>query len=245
MGRYVVEALRAQGDEPAVLARARGVDLRTGAGLDAAMAGAAALVDVSNITTARGAAAEAFFRAVTQRLLDAGERAGVGHHVVLSVVGVDRVPWGYYRAKLRQEEAARAGPVPATVLRATQFHEFAGQLLDRSRGPVAVLPRMRVQPVAAREVGAALAALAVAPPAAAAEPAELAGPEVHGLIDLARRTVRARGGRTRVLGVRLPGAAGRQLTGGGLLPGPGARRVGPAFADWLAAGGAGGAGAAG
>jgi uncharacterized protein YbjT (DUF2867 family) len=231
VGRLVVDALSAAGHEPVVLARSTGVDLVAGTGVEEAVAGAAAVVDVSNVPTLRQAPAEAFFTAATTALLEAGRRAGVRHHVVLSIVGVDRVAQGYYRAKAAQERLVLGGPVPGSVLRATQFHEFAGQLLDRSRGPLVVVPRMRVQPVAAREVAAALVELAVGEPAGATP--ELAGPEVHELTDLARRVLGARGDRRVLVPLRLPGAVGRQLAGGALLPaGPGGRGV-ETFDAWL------------
>ncbi len=138
VGRYVVEELGAAGHEPVVLSRSRGVDLVAGgAGLDAALDGVDAVVDVSNVTTTSARKSVAFFDAVGRNLLDAGERAGVRHHVVLSIVGIDRVGLGYYRGKLRQEDVVRGGSLPWSVLRATQFHEFAGQTLERvpSRSP--------------------------------------------------------------------------------------------------------------
>lgn len=109
-----------------------------------------------------------------------------------------------------------SGPLPASVLRATQFHEFAGQVLARVPGPVALVPRMRTQPVAAREVATALVALARSP--AVGRAPELAGPEVHDLVDLARRVARVTGRRRPVVPVRLPGATGRAMAGGALLP---------------------------
>ena len=231
VGRHVVEALRRSGHEPVVLARSTGVDVTTGRGLAEALAGATAVVDVTNRETLRRKAAGAIFEAATRHLLEASRTAGVGHLVVLSIVGVDRVPSGYYAAKLRQEEHALGGNVPATVLRATQFHEFAGQILERSTvGPVAPVPRMRVQPVAAREVGEVLAELATGPPLGGRT--ELAGPEQHDLVDMARRVVAARGG-PRVLPVRLPGKAWSAMSGSGLLPGPDARLGAQTFTQWL------------
>ncbi len=159
IGTMVVEALRANGDVPVVLARSAGVDLTTGEGLAERLAGAAAVIDVTNVRAMSGKKSAAFFTAATASLLDAGARAGVGHHVVLSIVGVDRLDLGYYHGKRRQEELALAGPVPATVLRATQFHEFASQMLA-ARGPFALAPKMACQPVAAREVADALARIA-------------------------------------------------------------------------------------
>jgi len=233
VGRLLVEELSAGGHDPVVLARSVGVDVTTGAGLDAALDGAEAVVDVSNVTTTRRGPAERFFATGTRHLIEAGRRAGVGHHVVLSIVGVDRVDQGYYAAKRAQERAVLDGGVPATVLRATQFHEFAGQLLERVPGPVAVVPRMRVQPIAAREVAAALAALVEDTPAGMAP--ELAGPEVHEFVDLVRKVLAARGSRRPVLPVRLPGRPGRLAAEGALLPtGPGPRGR-ETFDEWLAA----------
>jgi len=215
-GRLVVEELRRDGHEPVVLARSRGVDLVSGQGLDDALAGCAAVVDVSNVTTVRRDTAVRFFGGTAANLTAAAARAGVGHLVVLSIVGIDRVDLGYYAGKRRQEEVVTGGPVPWTLLRATQFHEFAGQLLERSRGPVAVVPRMLCQPVAVAEVAARLAGLATGAPAGFAR--ELAGPEQLQMTDLGRAVARARHLRRLVVPVRVPGATGRALATGGLLP---------------------------
>jgi uncharacterized protein YbjT (DUF2867 family) len=231
VGRHVVDRCRELGHEPVVLARSTGVDVVTGAGLAEALAGVDSVVDVTNVTTLARRRAVAFFEAATTHLLAAEKGAGVTHHVVLSIVGSDRVDFGYYLGKRHQEELALGGPVPATVLRATQFHEFAGQLLDRG-GAVTVVPRMLTQPIAAREVAEALVDLAVGTPTGLA--AELAGPEQHQMSDLVRRVRDARGSRRPVLTVRLPGRAGSGMATGGLLPGPGARIGRQTFAEWLA-----------
>lgn len=231
-GRYVVQALASAGHEAVVLARSRGVDVTTGTGLDDAVAGADAVIDVSNLTTMSKKKSVAFFTAGTQRLLAAGQRAGVRHHVALSIVGVDRVDFGYYEGKRRQEELVLAGPVPSSVLRATQFHEFAGQVLDQGRGPLAVVPRMRIQPVAAQEAAAALVALATGSPVGYAP--ELAGPAEEQLVDLARQLLQARRQRRVVLPLRIPGQAGRAMIEGGLLPGGPGPRGQQTFATWLA-----------
>ena len=234
-GRHVVAALTSGGHEPIVLARSRGVDLVTGKGLDEALVGVAAVVDVSNVVTTRRATSVAFFSAATNHLLAAGQRAGVAHHVALSIVGIDRVDYGYYEGKRRQEELVLGGPVPARVLRATQFHEFPAQVLSAVPGPIAPVIRMRIQPVAAREVAAALAALAVGDAVGLAP--ELAGPQEHELVDLARRVLKARGQRRVVFPFRMPGAAGRDLAGGGVLPQSSGRRGTQTFDEWLAADG--------
>ncbi|MDQ1036903.1 uncharacterized protein YbjT (DUF2867 family) [Streptomyces sp. V3I8] len=233
VGRYVVEELTAGGHEPVVLARARGVDLVTGAGLDAALAGAQAVVDVSNLQTTGAKTSIAFFEKSGRNLSGSGARAGVRHQVLLSIVGLERVPFGYYQGKLRQEEVlAKDGEVPWTVLRATQFHEFAQQVLERVPGPLAVVPRMRTQPVAAREVARHLVGLVLGPPRGMAP--ELAGPRVEEMTDMARRLLRARGQRRLLLPVRLPGRTGTAMAGGGNLPtGPGPRGT-QTFDAWLA-----------
>jgi uncharacterized protein YbjT (DUF2867 family) len=217
MGRLVVDDLRGAGHEPVVLARSTGVDLTTGAGLPAALEGARAVIDVSNVTTTSEKASVAFFEAATQHLLEAGQRAGVRHFVALSIIGVDRVPLGYYAGKRRQEELIAQGPLPWTVLRAAQFHEFAGQILERTTlGPIALVPRMLSQPVAAREVAARLTRLAVGEPQGMAT--EIAGPQQLQLTDMTRHLLQARGRRTLVLPLPVPGAAGKAASSGGLLP---------------------------
>jgi uncharacterized protein YbjT (DUF2867 family) len=231
-GRHVVDSLARSGHEPVVLSRSAGVDLVTGAGLAAALAGADAVIDVSNVTTTKRAVAERFFTAATTQLRDAAAAAGVGHYVLLSIVGVDRVNLGYYAGKRRQEQLLAAGPVPWTVLRATQFHEFAEQVLERMPGRIVLPPAMRSRPVAVAEVADALVEAVTAGPADGYA-TELAGPEVLWLADMARLVLRRRGQRRWVLLVLLPGRVGRQLRAGGSLP-PGEFREGKrSFADYL------------
>jgi uncharacterized protein YbjT (DUF2867 family) len=232
VGRYVVATLSEAGHDPVTLARSVGVDITNGNGLDAALAGVQALIDVSNVTTMKKGESIAFFEAGTRNLLDAGERAGVQHHVILSIVGIDRVDFGYYFGKRRQEELALGGGRPVSVLRSTQFHEFAGQMLDRARGPVALVPRMAVAPVAAREVATALVRLVEQGPAGLAP--ELGGPQRRELPELARAVLSARGRRRLLVPVRLPGAAGRAMAAGALLPAGDAVLGSQTFDDWLA-----------
>ena len=231
VGRHVVDVLREHGHQPIVLSRRDGVDVRTGAGLPAALDGVDAVVDVSNVVTLRRSVAERFFSDVSRTLLDAGRQAGARHHVALSIVGIDDVDIGYYAGKRAQERVVLAGD-RTSVLRATQFHEFAEQVVERAAGPVRLVPRMRVQPVAAREVAEALVDLALGDPVGRAP--DLGGPEPHDLVDLARRVVAARGSRRRVAPLPVPGAAGRAMASGALLPGPGARQGRTTFDRWLA-----------
>jgi uncharacterized protein YbjT (DUF2867 family) len=230
-GGWTVTALRDSGHDPVVLARSAGVDLVSGEGLAAALRGADAVVDATNVGTANGRAAAAFFEAATRNLMRAAAEAGVRHIVALSIIGIDLIPLGYYKGKVRQEQVLAGSSVPVSVLRAAQFHEFPGQYLSRTKSRLVVVPRWAMQPVAAREVGAALAGIAVGPPAAMTE---IAGPRRELMADLMRQVAAASGDRRRVVQVRLPGKAGRALAGGGGLPaGPGLRGT-QTFADWLA-----------
>jgi uncharacterized protein YbjT (DUF2867 family) len=233
VGKQVVAALAAAGHQPVVLARGCGIDLISGEGLSAALSDVEAVIDVSNLNTRKATEAVAFFGTATRQLLAAGERAGVRHHLALSIVGIDRVNMGYYEGKRKQEELVLAGQVPATVLRSTQFHEFAGQLLAQlPGGPIAVVPSMRTQPIAAREVASALVTAIAGPPAGLLP--ELAGPREESLVGMIRQLLRARGSRRRVLPIRLPAAGGAAMAAGGLLPsGPGPRGE-QTYADWLA-----------
>ncbi|NPC98222.1 SDR family oxidoreductase [Nocardioides sp. zg-DK7169] len=232
VGSHVVDVARGRGHEVVPLARSRGVDLTTGAGLDGLLAGVDAVVDVTSVRTQRRAGAEAFFGGVTRTLLAAEQEAGVGHHVALSIVGVDDVASGYYRGKQLQERLVGAAP-HGSILRATQFHEFAEQVLGfASLGPVSLVPRMLSQPVAADEVATALVTLAEAGPSGRVP--DLAGPERLDMVDLARRVSEARGLGRRVVGVPLPGAGGRAMRSGLLCPTGEGPRGTTTFAQWLA-----------
>ena len=232
-GRHVAESLTRSGHQPVLLARSRGVDLVTGAGLAGALAGADAVVDVSNVTTTKRSVSERFFTAATTHLRDAAAGAGVGHYVLLSIVGLDRVDLPYYAGKRRQEELLPAGTVPWTVLRTTQFHEFAAQVLARMRGPVALVPAMPSRPVAVAEVADALVEAVVTGPVDGYA-TELAGAEVLRLDEMARQVLHRRRERRWVLGAPVPGRLGRQLREGGALPLGEFREGKRTFADYLA-----------
>ncbi|GAA2518593.1 SDR family oxidoreductase [Winogradskya humida] len=230
-GRHVVRALTAAGHEPITLARAEGVDLVTGAGLDAALTGADAVIDVSNVSTMKRDVAVAFFDKAGRNLAGAADRAGVRRLVTLSIVGVEVVKNPYYAGKIRQEEIVREGRVPWTILRATQFHEFAGQLLSGLPGPVALVPTMKTQPIAVREVARALVDVAAGQPPQGMAP-ELAGPHVESMVTMTRRLIAAGGARRRpVLPLWLPGP----MSTGGLLPTTPGPRGTATFDEWLAA----------
>jgi uncharacterized protein YbjT (DUF2867 family) len=232
VGRRVVEAVRAQGHDAIVLSRSTGVDLITGTGLDAALEGIDAVVDTANVSTLSADVATRFFETATGNLIAAASRAGVPHVVLLSIVGIDRMPHDYYAGKLAQERVIEVGPVPWTILRATQFHEFAAQLFDRGKlGPLHVAPRARVQPIAAREVGARLATLAAGAPQG--RTTDLAGPREERLDEMIRSFARRTGHGGWIPSVSLPGAQMKAMRAGLALPGPGATLGTQTFAQWL------------
>jgi uncharacterized protein YbjT (DUF2867 family) len=243
LGRQVVSQLLDRGHAVAVLSRRGGAgdpraegfagDLATGDGVEKAIHDAECVIDCATVATFRTKTAVEYFDRSTKLIGRLGAAAGVRNHVVLSIVGIDRFEFGYYQGKLAQERAALDGPVPATVLRATQFHEFAGQNLDRLRlGRFAFVPTMRSQPIAAAEVAAALADIAEKP--AAGRLPDIGGPRIEWMPDLARATARHRGQRVTVVPLRIPGKAGRGLREGGILLDATGVVRGPAFADWLA-----------
>jgi uncharacterized protein YbjT (DUF2867 family) len=233
VGHHTVQALRRAGHDTVVVARARGVDVLTGEGLDDALAGVDAVIDVSNVQAPDAQAAQHFFAAATRNLLAAEQRAQVRHHVLLSIVGVDRLEGNaHYAGKRLQEALVSSGPVPFTIQRATQFHEFAGQVVGWTHvGQVATVPPLLVQPVAAADVGDVLAEIAAGAPRGRAT--DLAGPEPQDLVDMARRTLSARGEAIRPVPSWRTGVFGVEAAGEVLLAGPEARLAPTTFDTWL------------
>lgn len=156
------------------------------------------------------------------------------HHVLLSIVGIDRVEGnGHYVGKRRQEELVAVGPVPATILRATQFFDFAGVVVGWTRdGDVATVPPLLVQPVAVGDVAEVLADIAAGAPRGRAP--DLAGPEPHDFVDMARRTQVARGDPIRLVPSWQDSPFGLDMAGDVLLPGPDAQLAPTTFDAWLA-----------
>jgi uncharacterized protein YbjT (DUF2867 family) len=195
VGAPLVGLLAANGHDAVAASRSSGVDTVTGAGLAGVLAGADVVVDVSN---APPAGALEFFRTSNEHLLPAERAAGVRHHVALSIVGVDGLAGSpYMRAKLAQEELIRAGGVPWTIVRATQFFEFLGVIADgvTAGGVVHGSPAL-IQPIAVGDVVTALADLAVAPPAGVVD---LSGPVAEPISEVLRRYLTATGDRRTVV----------------------------------------------
>ena len=232
LGRHVADALREQAAEVRVLARRSGeyrVDLVDGSGLDAALAGVDVVIDTSNGSPRRP---EPVLVDGARRLVQAAARAGVSHVLCVSIVGIEQVPTGYYRAKLAQEEIVREGPVPWSIVRSTQFHELVAaglQWLGRWR----ISPRSNaaLQPIAAAEAGRAVAEAAGRPPSPAS--VTIAGPEVQTLSMLARVWAERQDRRLLALGLPLPPRIGAPLQAGALsYPDPEFRGE-TTFASWL------------
>lgn len=236
VGRHVCDALDAAGHETVRVSRSTGVDVLERTGLDAALRGVGAVIDVTNTSETDPAAAERFFGIATANLLDAERCAGVRHHVLLSIVGLDRARGnGHYDGKRHQEQLVEAGPVPWTIQPATQFFEFAGMVVEwTTTDGVATVPPLLLQPVAVVDVAAVLAEVAVGAPRGRA--VDLAGPETHDLVDMARRTLTARHDPTRLLAGWRGGPFGLDMAGEVLLPGADAHIAATTFGSWLDAG---------
>ncbi|MBQ0906137.1 SDR family oxidoreductase [Micromonospora sp. U21] len=192
IGSQVVTILREAGHEAVPLSLSTGVDLLTGQGLSEALEGAEVVVNLTNSPTF-DEASPAFFRTTMDNLLAAAERAGVGHAVILSIVGVDQVPaLDYYRAKVLQEDILKAGPVPYSIVRATQFFEFMDAVMSWTADENAVrLPSNPLQPIAAADVAQAVADVSMGAPLQGTR--DIAGPDVFPLDELGRITLTARG----------------------------------------------------
>jgi uncharacterized protein YbjT (DUF2867 family) len=234
IGSKLVEKLREDGHEPLAAALETGVDLLTGEGLGEALDGAQVVVDVANAPAWDDAAVLDFFETSTHNLLAAETAAGVGHHVALSVVGADRLgaESGYMRAKVAQEELVKAGPIPYTIVRATQFFEFIGRIADSGAdGDTIRLSPALVQPEAADDVVSTLADIAVGAPLN--DTVELAGPEAFRLDELARRVLSAQDDPRPVTADVHARYFGAELDDRSLTPGADARIAPTRFDDWL------------
>ncbi|MFC7331342.1 SDR family oxidoreductase [Marinactinospora rubrisoli] len=198
IGSRVVANLNAAGHQAVPHSLSTGVDVVTGRGVEAAVAGADVVVNLTNSPTF-DAASLGFFRTSMRNLLTASERAGAGHFVILSIVGADRVPGlDYYRAKVLQEDILKAGPVPYSIVRATQFMEFMDAILAMTtEGDTVRLPRTPIQPIAAADVSRIVAEVAAGRPLNGT--LDIAGPDVYPLDELGRLTLAARGDRRSVV----------------------------------------------
>ncbi|TCO46474.1 SDR family oxidoreductase [Actinocrispum wychmicini] len=231
IGSQVVRKLTAAGHEAVPAAPSTGVDLLTGNGLDQALDGADAVVNLANSPTFDEASLD-FFRTSMDNLLAAGDRAGVRHQVVLSIVGVDLVPQlDYYRAKTLQEDLLRQGPTPYSVVRVTQFFEFMAAVLSWTSDDTTVrLPATRVQPMAAADVVDAVVEVATGAPLQGIR--NFAGPEVFALDELGRITLAAHHDNRTVVTDDTAGMFAA-VTGDVLIAGPDAHLAPTRYEDWV------------
>ncbi|MEQ7009351.1 SDR family oxidoreductase [Actinopolymorpha sp. B17G11] len=234
IGRQVVENLRAQGHEAVPASPNTGVNTITGEGLDAALAGAQVVVDLANSPSFEDAAALEFFETSGQNLLEAEENAGVAHHVALTIVGADRVPdSGYMRAKLAQEALIEKASRPYTIVRSTQFFEFMRATADAATdGDTVRVPAANLQPIAAKDVAAAVTEVAVSDPVNGVF--EIAGPEKIKFPELIRRVLAADNDPRKVVGEQHARYFGTELTDTSITSGPDARLGKTTLAEWLA-----------
>jgi uncharacterized protein YbjT (DUF2867 family) len=208
------------------------VDLTTGSGLADALSGCEVVVDASNAGP-NAKQARAVLIEGGRNLLDAAAKAGVVHHVCLSIVGCDKVPMPYYKVKVEQEELVRASGLPVTIVRATQFHTLVAEILGgMSRFGFVPGGSPKLQPADPAEVAAAVADVAEGAPRPAG--VSIAGPEVHELGDLARTWKEATGKRRLVMPMLLPPSYGRPLKGGALTEAAPDHRCATGFGEWLA-----------
>jgi uncharacterized protein YbjT (DUF2867 family) len=236
VGSPLVEILEARGHDVVQISRSTGVDVVSGEGLEAALAGVETIVDTATQPTPDEAAATEFFTASARNLQQAGAAAGVKRLVVVSIIGIDKFKGGYNAAKLAQERALLEGPLPVRIVRAGQFHEFVGQLVGwMTQDGVAYLPEMQTQLVAARVVAEALADAAEEAEIDNGRITEVAGPQAERLADAAAALFASRG---ESVEIREPAQSddpdATAYAEGAALPNPGARLAGPTFKEWLA-----------
>jgi uncharacterized protein YbjT (DUF2867 family) len=233
VGSLLVGELRKRDHDVRALSRGSfdfPVDLRTGDGLERALEGCDVVVDAVNNSSPLSAAATLV--AGSERLLSAERGAGVGHHVCISIVGCDRAPMAYYNVKVQQERLCEHGPVPWTIVRATQFHELiAGVFAAAWRWRLLPMAGARLQPVAAAEVASAVADVAEGPPLRRRY--TVAGPEVVDARELARRWQAVTGRRAARIPVAIPGKLGTALRGGALTAARPDVRGAVTFEEWL------------
>ncbi|WP_345840063.1 NAD(P)H-binding protein [Microbacterium sp. X-17] len=232
VGKLVMEELALRGHSGVAVSRSAGIDVLDITALTASFSGVDAVIDVTNTAAATAEENLSFFGNGSANISAAARRSHLKHHVVLSIVGVDRIhTFAHYLGKQEQERHARAGSVPWTIVRATQFHDFAEMVAEwgLQNGSTRVAPLL-VQPIAPVDVARALVDAAEGEPQN--QPIEIAGPRTEDLVDMARRTFAARG-KTVDLIPTWRGALDESMAGEVLLPSPTARLFDTTFEQWV------------
>ncbi len=234
IGTQLVKILREGGHEVIAASRSSGVNTLTGDGLNEAFAGAAVVVDVANSPSFEDKAVLEFFETAGRNIHAAETTAGVGHHVALSVVGTDRLlASGYFRAKMAQENLIKDSKIPYTIVRATQFFEFVGSIVQAAaEGETVRLSPALMQPIASADVAAILADAAVAKPLNATF--DIAGPEPIHMDELGRQYLSATHDSRKVITDATAGYFGTPVNDQSLTPDSNPRLGPTRFADWLA-----------
>jgi uncharacterized protein YbjT (DUF2867 family) len=233
IGSNVVDRLRREGHETLAASPSKGVNSITGEGLAEALAGAQVVVDVANAPSWEDQAVLDFFETSTRNLLAAEAKAGVKHHIALSIVGCERLPEnGYFRAKVAQEKLIEASPIPYTILRATQFCEFVEGIVNAADegGTIRLSPGL-IQPIAADDVSAVLAELAVGTPAN--RTVEVGGPDRYPMDELGRKVLSIRGDKRQVVTDAHARYFGSEIDDKSLVTGDNARIAPTTFQDWI------------
>jgi uncharacterized protein YbjT (DUF2867 family) len=234
-GGLTAGILRDAGHEIVALSRRDGVDIYAGLGLAAALDGVDAVVDSLNVPSSDEKEIVDFFATTTANLLAAEHQAGVRHHVLLSIVGLE-LPKNvaHYAGKIAQEKLIRSSDVPWSIVRATQFHDFPAMIAGwTEQDGTATIPPLLLQPVALGDVAAALADVVTGDPLRGH--VDVAGPHTEDAVDMARRTFAVRGQQIRLVPT-WKGLYDTSMAGEVLLPRAGARIASTSFDDWLAAG---------
>jgi uncharacterized protein YbjT (DUF2867 family) len=233
IGSKLVARLREHGHEAVPASPDTGVNTLTREGLAEVLQGASVVVDVSNSPSFEDAAVMAFFTSSTRNLLEEARSAGVTHYVALSVVGTDRIPGSpYLRAKNAQETLIKAGGVPYSIVRATQFFEFVKRIADEATvGTTVRIPPVLFQPMAADDVAKAVGKIAAGPPVNGT--VEVGGPQPFRFDELIRQSLSARGDQREVVTDPKAQYFGTELSERALVPAPGARLGEISFEQWL------------
>ncbi|WP_433272824.1 SDR family oxidoreductase [Actinosynnema sp. CS-041913] len=233
IGSKLVRELGGLGHQAVPASPGSGVDTLTGEGLAEVLAGAQVVVDVSNSPSFADDAVMDFFRTSTGNLLDAEEKAGVGHHVALSVVGTERLAEsGYFRAKIAQEKLIEDSGRPYSIVRATQFFEFVRSIAEAATdGDTVRLSDARIQPIAGDDVAGAVGRAAVGAPLDGT--VEVAGPEQFGLDELIRKGLAFQGDPRDVVADPDARYFGALLERDTLLPSADAQLSTTRFEEWL------------
>jgi uncharacterized protein YbjT (DUF2867 family) len=235
VGHHIVEEIKKRGHDAVAMSRSKGIDIISGEGLKNALAGVDCIIDAASGPAPDQESATKFFTTAARNLQEFGAQAGVKRIIVVSIIGIDRFTAGYMAAKIAHEKVSQSGRVPASIVRAAQFHEFVPQMMEWGmKDNVCYVTKMNTQLVAARTVAELLADIATGKRSVEAAHLEIAGPKMENFVDAAKRLVAKRGDQIKIEAVSNPDDPDRVLyETDGLLPARNAILAGPTFDEWL------------